>query len=114
MRVNLPVIDRETPFPDDPEAKIISVTDLSGVILDVNDIFVKVSGFSREELIGQPQNIIRHPDMPAAVFEHMWNLLKAGKTFHGIVKNRCKDGSYYWVDAFIIPIVQYGKTIGYE
>ena len=114
MRVNLPVVDRETPFPDGPGAKIISVTDLSGVILDVNDVFVKVSGFSREELIGQPQNIIRHPDMPPAVFEHMWNLLKAGKTFHGIVKNRCKDGSYYWVDAFIIPIVQYGKTIGYE
>ncbi len=114
MRVNLPVYDKETLFPDDPNAKIISVTDTAGNIIEVNDVFIKVSGFTREELIGQPQNIIRHPDMPPAVFEHMWELLKKGKTFHGIVKNRCKDGSYYWVDAFIIPIVQHGRIIGYE
>ncbi len=114
MRINLPVIDQETKFPDDPQAKIISITDTKGIIQDVNDVFIQVSGFTREELIGQPQNIIRHPDMPPAVFKHMWDLLKAGKPFHGLVKNRCKNGSYYWVDAFIIPIVQFGQIVGYE
>ncbi|MBO8416243.1 MAG: methyl-accepting chemotaxis protein [Proteobacteria bacterium] len=115
MRVNLPVIDQETKFPEnEPNAKIISVTDVQGNITYVNDTFCKVSGFSREELVGQPQNIVRHPDMPPAVFAHMWAQLKAGKTFHGIVKNRCKDGSYYFVDAYIFPIFKHGEIVGYE
>lgn len=114
MRVNLPVYDKEVRFPDDPNAKIISVTDPHGVIIDVNDTFVQMCGFTRDELIGQPQNIIRHPDMPPEVFAYMWKQLKSGKPFLGIIKNRCKDGSYYWVNAFILPIVKNGVITGYE
>ncbi|MBU3844644.1 MAG: methyl-accepting chemotaxis protein [Candidatus Anaerobiospirillum pullicola] len=114
MRVNTPVIDVEHKFPNDPSAKIISVTDLQGNITDVNDTFVAMSGFSREELIGQPQNIVRHPDMPPQIFAAMWKALKAGESFMGIIKNRCKDGSYYWVNAFIMPIIQNGQIVGYE
>jgi aerotaxis receptor len=114
MRMNLPVVNRETKFPEDPDAKIISVTDPKGIITYINDTFVEISGFSREELIGQPHNIVRHPDMPSEVFAFMWKQLKAGKSFLGMIKNRCKDGSYYWVKAFIIPIITDGKIIGYE
>lgn len=114
MRNNLPVIDREVPFPNVPNTRIISVTDAKGIITDVNQTFVDMCGFSREELIGQPHNIIRHPDMPTQVFKLMWDNLKEGKPFMGIIKNRCKDGSYYWVNAFILPIFQAGKIIGYE
>lgn len=114
MRNNQPVIDKEIKFPDSPGAKIISVTDAHGVIVDVNDTFVQMCGFTREELIGQPHNIIRHPDMPSAVFKLMWNTLKSGKPFMGVVKNRAKDGSFYWVNAFMVPITDNGKIIGYE
>ena len=114
MRDNGPVIDVEHKFPSDPNAKIISVTDLKGIITEVNDTFVKMSGYSREELIGQPQNIVRHPDMPSEIFEQLWSTIKSGNSFMGIIKNRCKDGSYYWVNAFIMPIVQNGEIIGYE
>ena len=114
MRDNGPVTDIEHMFPDDPSAKIISVTDTKGIILDVNDTFVAMSGFSREELIGQPQNIVRHPDMPAEVFQLLWNTIQSGESFMGIIKNRCKNGDYYWVNAFIMPIIQHGEIIGYE
>lgn len=114
MRDNGPVIDVEHKFPSDPNTKIISVTDLKGIITEVNDTFVKMSGYSREELIGQPQNIVRHPDMPSEIFEQLWSTIKSGNSFMGIIKNRCKDGSYYWVNAFIMPIVQNGEIIGYE
>lgn len=114
MRDNGPVTDVEHKFPNDPDAKIISVTDTKGIITDVNDTFVAMSGFSREELIGQPQNIVRHPDMPAAVFKSLWDTIQQGRPFMGIIKNRCKDGSYYWVNAFIIPIIQNGEIVGYE
>ncbi len=114
MRNNVPVIDQEKHFPDDPSAKIISVTDLKGNITQVNDTFVQMSGFSREELIGQPQNIVRHPDMPEEVFKTLWDTIQRGEAFMGIIKNRCKDGSYYWVNAMIMPIMQNGTIIGYE
>ena len=114
MRLNLPVVNKETKFPDDPEAKIISIADTRGIIIDVNDTFVDISGFTRDELIGQPHNIVRHPDMPPQIFEYMWKQLKSGKPFLGMIKNRCKDGSYYWVNAFIIPIINDGKIIAYE
>lgn len=114
MRNNQPVVDVEIKFPDDPNAKIISVTDTHGIITDVNQTFIDMCGFSREELIGQPHNIIRHPDMPSAVFKLMWDTLKKGKPFMGIIKNRHKDGRYYWVNAFIIPITSGGKIVGYE
>ena len=114
MRNNQPVIDKEIKFPSDPNAKIISVTDPHGIIVDINQTFIDMCGFTREELVGQPHNIIRHPDMPSAVFKLMWDHLKAGKPFMGIIKNRCKDGSYYWVNAFIMPITKYGRIVGYE
>jgi len=79
-----------------------------------NDEFVSVSGYTREELIGSPHNLVRHPDMPVPVFELMWGYLKAGKSWMGIVKNRCKNGDFYWVNAYVTPIFDNGKVIGYE
>ena len=114
MRDNGPVINREHKFPSDPNAKIISVTDLKGIITEVNDTFVEMSGFSREELIGQPQNIVRHPDMPPEIFAQLWSNIQSGQPFMGLIKNRCKDGSYYWVNALIMPIRQNGEIVGYE
>ena len=112
MRQNLPVIDKRKTF--SPNTKLISVTDTKGNIVDCNDAFVEISGFSREELIGQPHNLIRHPDMPSAVFSVMWEHLKAGKPWMGLVKNRCKVGEYYWVDAYVTPVTENGVIIGYE
>lgn len=114
MRNNGPVTKVEHKFPNDPSAKIISVTDVNGVITYVNDTFVQISGFTREELIGQPQNIVRHPDMPAEIFRQLWATISKGQSFMGIIKNRCKNGDYYWVNAFIMPIIQDGKIVGYE
>jgi PAS domain S-box-containing protein len=82
-------------------AAIVSETDQFGTITFVNDTFCKVAQYSREELIGKPHNIVRHPDMPKAVFKEMWETIKTGKLFQGIVKNKAKDGSPYWVIATI-------------
>ncbi len=112
MRTNLPVTQKEKTF--NASDKLISVTDLRGIITDCNDVFVAVSGYSREELIGQPHNLVRHPDMPEAAFATMWQYLKSGKSWMGLVKNRCKNGDYYWVDAYVSPITEQGKIIGYE
>ena len=112
MRNNQPITASEKRFP--PEQKLISVTDLNGTILDCNQAFVDISGFSRDELVGQPHNIVRHPDMPPAAFKTMWGYLKQGKAWMGLVKNRCKNGDYYWVDAHVSPITEQGKVVGYE
>jgi len=112
MRKNLPVIDQRKTF--SPDIKLISVTDTNGNIVDCNDNFVEVSGFLRDELIGQPHNLVRHPDMPPAAFEVMWEYLKLGKPWMGLVKNRCKDGRYYWVDAYISPVTENSVIVGYE
>ena len=112
MRNNHPITNNERTF--DAKVKLISVTDAQGTIVDFNQHFLDISGFSREELIGQPHNIIRHPDMPAAAFKVMWQHLKSGKAWMGLVKNRCKNGDYYWVDAYVTPISKHGKVIGYE
>ncbi len=91
------------PKPIDKEIKVrsnkflMSVTDLKGDILRVNDYFCEVCGYSKDELIGKPHNIIRHPDMPKAVFYIMWKYIKAGKNITAVVKNLAKDGRYYWV-----------------
>ncbi|WP_395404133.1 methyl-accepting chemotaxis protein [Pseudoduganella sp. UC29_106] len=111
MRVNLPVINQEVELDD--EQAIVSKTDLDGNITYVNPYFEQVSGFTSEELLGQPQNIIRHPDMPREAFADMWASIKSGLPWTGIVKNRCKNGAYYWVRANITPIRENGRTIGY-
>ncbi|EKO3891707.1 methyl-accepting chemotaxis protein [Vibrio metschnikovii] len=112
MRNNQPTTNKEKTF--DPKTKLITVTDTQGIILECNDAFVDISGFSKNELIGQPHNIVRHPDMPAEAFEVMWQYLKAGKPWMGLVKNRCKNGDFYWVDAYATPITKNGKVVGYE
>ncbi|WP_337878662.1 PAS domain-containing methyl-accepting chemotaxis protein [Rheinheimera sp.] len=112
MRKNLPVTAVERTFPK--EQQLISSTDIKGSIQHVNDAFVAISGFSREELIGKPHNIVRHPDMPEAAFRTMWGYLQQGKPWMGLVKNRCKNGDYYWVNAYVTPITEHGKVVGYE
>lgn len=112
MRKNLPINNNEKKFPSN--IKLITVTDINGNIVDCNDDFVDISGFSRSELIGQPHNIVRHPDMPPLAFEVMWKYLKSGKPWMGLVKNRCKQGDYYWVNAYVTPVTEKGKIVGYE
>ncbi|WKE64072.1 PAS domain-containing methyl-accepting chemotaxis protein [Gallaecimonas kandeliae] len=112
MRTNLPVTGRERTF--GANTKLISTTDLNSLITDCNDAFVDVSGFARQELIGQPHNLVRHPDMPPAAFKVMWEHLKAGKAWMGLVKNRCKNGDHYWVNAYVTPITENGRLVGYE
>lgn len=102
MRSNQPVTQRNVPVARD--ANILSTTNPKGQITHINDEFVDISGFSREELIGQPHNIIRHPDMPRAAYEEMWRRLKSGQSWMGAVKNRCKNGDHYWVQAYAIPV----------
>ncbi|MBU9167254.1 PAS domain-containing protein [Burkholderia gladioli] len=111
MRTNLPVTELEYPFPED--AMLVSATDLSSIIRYCNPAFIEVSGFDREELIGQPHNIIRHPDMPAEAFADLWATLRGGRAWTALVKNRRKDGSYYWVRANVTPIVENGAAVGY-
>lgn len=112
MRTNLPVTGHEKRFAED--IKLISTTDLRGVITDCNEDFITVSGYSKEELVGQPHNLIRHPDMPTAAFAVMWQHLRDGKPWMGLVKNRCKNGDYYWVDAYVTPVTVNGQVVGYE
>ncbi len=102
----------ERTFP--AQQRLISATDTHGKIIYCNAEFEAISGFSREELIGSAHNIVRHPDMPAPVFALMWRYLKAGKSWMGIVKNRCKNGDYYWVNAYVTPIVENGQVTGFE
>ncbi|MFV8836469.1 PAS domain-containing methyl-accepting chemotaxis protein [Aquisalimonas sp.] len=102
MRNNEPVTQERVDVERD--ANILSTTDSNGRITHVNDEFVKISGFEREELIGQPHNIIRHPDMPRQAFLELWMTLQKGQSWMGIVKNRCKSGDHYWVHAYVTPI----------
>lgn len=105
------VSERENPYPEG--RLIISRTDLRGVLTHVNEAFVEISGYTEAELIGQPHHILRHPDMPKAAYQDLWTTLKAGKKWHGYVKNLCKDGSYYWVYATAVPNVRGGEVVGY-
>ncbi len=111
MRKNLPVTGVETELQGDQY--LISKTDLKGRIIYANPAFIEVSGFSRDELIGQPHNIVRHPDMPSEVFTDLWHTLKQGRSWVGAVKNRRKDGGFYWVMANASPIVENGELTGF-
>ncbi|MFP4210773.1 MAG: diguanylate cyclase [Alkalispirochaeta sp.] len=87
------------------EQVITSQTDLDGIITYASEAFARISGYTRDELIGRNHSIVRHPDMDAAVFEDLWETIRTGKTWHGEIKNRAKDGEYYWVDSDISPLV---------
>ena len=103
MRTNMPVTGIEYILQD--SETVVSKTDLKGRITYVNQDFINISGFSEQELIGAPQNIVRHPDMPAEAFEDFWRTIQSGKAWTGLVKNRCKNGNHYWVEANAAPII---------
>jgi len=112
MKINHPVTQTEVRLDDN--VTIISTTDKTGLITSVNSDFVRISGFSIDELIGAPHNVVRHPDMPPEAFADLWQTLKAGRPWMGIVKNRCKNGNYYWVDAYASPLYEKGEIIGFQ
>jgi aerotaxis receptor len=111
MKNNQPITKVRRAFPEG--TYIVSTTDLKGVITSVNEGFCQISGFSVPELLGQPHNLVRHPDMPAVAFKDLWDTVQRGLAWHGIVKNRCKNGDFYWVDANVTPILEQGRTVGY-
>ncbi|MHB0984116.1 MAG: methyl-accepting chemotaxis protein [Sulfuricella sp.] len=111
MRTNLPVTNVEYVLKD--SETVVSKTDLHGNITYVNQDFVNISGFSEEELLGAPQNIVRHPDMPVEAFADFWTTIKSGKAWTGLVKNRCKNGDHYWVEANAAPLIENGQVVGY-
>ncbi|GAO36803.1 hypothetical protein SCT_2218 [Sulfuricella sp. T08] len=111
MKINLPVTQTEKPYIKGEY--LVSKTDLKGIITYANDAFVAMSGYSREELVGKSHNLVRHPDMPPQAFEDLWKTVKSGRPWRGVVKNRCKNGDHYWVDAFAVPVRRNDETIGY-
>ena len=111
MRINLPVTGREYVVP--PDTILVSATDLKSRITHCNRAFVEVSGYSPEELLGQPHNMIRHPDMPAEGFRDLWDTIEAGKPWTALVKNRRKNGDHYWVRANVTPILDGDRVTGY-
>ena len=112
MRNNGPITDKEIVLSDNDE--IVSSTDTQGNILFCNDTFCHIAGYQRDELINQPHNILRHPNMPKEAFGMLWTALKAGKPWMGVIKNRCKNGDHYWVDAYVTPLRERGTIYGYE
>jgi aerotaxis receptor len=111
MRNNLPVTQQEFVLPDG--ATLVSTTDLQSRITYCNPNFVAVSGFSREELLGQPHNLVRHPDMPSEAYRDMWATLQSGSPWSALVKNRRKNGDHYWVMANATPVMKNGQPVGY-
>ena len=97
-----------------PEARLVSATDRHSLLEWANDEFVSICGYTREELLKQPHNIVRHPDMPREVFRRMWETLQRERPWMGIVKNRCKNGDHYIVDAYVTPIFEDGRVVGYQ
>jgi len=111
MRNNQPVTQQEFEFPS--SQMLVSATDLTGRIEYCNPAFIAVSGYTKEELIGQPHNLIRHPDMPREAFADMWATIRDGRPWTALVKNRRKNGDYYWVRASVTPVVEKGAVVGY-
>ncbi|MDD3466816.1 MAG: PAS domain-containing protein [Campylobacterales bacterium] len=94
-------------------AFLVSETDEHGIITFANDDFCEIAGYKREELLGKPHNIVRHPDMPKAAFKDLWHTVKSGKIWTGFVKNKVKGGGYYWVYATVYPVVSCDRKKGY-
>jgi aerotaxis receptor len=111
MRVNLPVTPREYEFPGDE--LLMSTTDRQGRMTHCNAAFARVSGFEMDELMGQPHNLVRHPDMPPEAYKDLWATIGNGRTWSGVVKNRRKNGDFYWVRAYVTPLMHGGKPQGY-
>lgn len=111
MKINLPVTQHEQLLP--AGTTLVSVTDLKGRITYCNATFVQVCGYTREELLGQPHNIVRHPDMPAEAFRDMWKSVAEGRPWSGVVKNRSKNGDHYWVRANVTPMKKGQDIVGY-
>jgi len=111
MRRNLPVTQREHPFPEG--STLMSTTDPKGRIIYTNEAFIAISGFSRDELVGKAHNIVRHPDMPPQAFADLWSTMKAGRSWTALVKNRRKDGDHYWVRANSTPVRRGSETVAY-
>ncbi len=111
MRQNLPVTQNEYIYPDG--MTLVSTTDLQSRITYCNPAFIEVSGYQREDLIGQPHNLIRHPDMPSEAFRDMWATIQSGKPWSAMVKNRRRNGDHYWVVANVTPIQADGQMTGY-
>ena len=112
MKKNLPVTQNERVLAEGTE--LVSATDTKGRITHANPAFVEISGFAEDELVGSNHNIVRHPDMPPAAFQNLWDTLKRGRPWMGVVKNRCKSGDHYWVDAFVTPSLDGDDIVGYE
>ncbi len=111
MKINMPITNVEHSLTETDS--IVTKTDLKGIITYANDDFIQICGFTREELIGSPHNIIRHPDMPTEVFDDLWRSMKAGRPWTGVVKNRCKNGDFYWVLANVTPYYENDILVGY-
>ena len=116
MGNNVTPVDEEVTFADvgAENKSVVTRTDLDGVITFANRTFCKLAGYEKDELVGQQHSIVRHPDMPKAAFENMWDTIKKNQKWHGFVKNLRKDGKYYWTEAFVEPLFdENGQKIGY-
>ena len=112
MRQNLPVTQKNYDYP--ANWILLSTTDTSSIIKYANPSFCDVAGYPLDQMVGEPHNMVRHPDMPPAAFEDMWSTIKGGHPWKGMVKNRCGNGDHYWVDAFVTPISEGGKVVEYQ
>ncbi len=109
---NILYTEIEAPYPDGK--LIVSTTTPDGIITHVNQSFIEMSGYTEKELIGEPHSILRHPDMPSAAFQGLWNTVRNGDKWQGIVKNLRKDGGYYWVMAVVVPNIRNGQLVAYS
>ncbi len=112
MKINMPVSDKEHKLKADDV--LITTTNKKGIITYCNESFIRISGFHAHELINQNHNIVRHPDMPVEAFQNLWDTVKKGETWSGTVKNRCKNGDYYWVKANVSPEYSNNQLSGYS
>lgn len=112
-RLNLLPTGRERSF--HPDEIIVSKTDTKGIITYANSVFLRVAGYTEEELLGAPHNLIRHPDMPRCVFKLLWDTISAGQEIFAYVVNLCRNGDHYWVLAHVTPSFNSGgQIVGYH